>query len=71
MRNPTVLIGLGNGREAWLAVRLDSLRFALETDGEPAAEVLSLAEVKTRLPHATGLLAEVLAEAIRANPPRS
>jgi hypothetical protein len=69
MRKPTILVGLGSGREGWLSVELDSLRFVLEIeDGNRTVEDLSLAELKTRLPGISGLVAEIVAEAIRARP---
>ena len=70
MRQPTILIGLGSGREGRLRVELDCLRFTLEVDGgKPAVESLSLAELKNRFPNASGLVAEVVAEAIRSQTP--
>ena len=51
MKKPTILVGLGSGREAWLSIELDSLRFVLEIEnGKRTVETLSLAELKTRLP---------------------
>jgi hypothetical protein len=67
VKRPTILVGLGSGREAWLSVELDSLRFVLDIEnGKRSPEILSLSELKTRFPHATGLMADVVAEAIRA-----
>jgi len=68
MKKPSILIGLGSGREAWLSIELDSLRFVLETEnGKRTVETLSLAELKDRLPNIAGLVAEILAEAVRSN----
>jgi hypothetical protein len=72
VRQPTILIGLGSGREGWLSVDLDSLRFTLEIDnGRQTVESLSLTDLKSRLPSAAGLMAGIVAEAIgsrSANP---
>jgi hypothetical protein len=68
LRNPTILVGLGSGREAWLSPDLSSLRFRLETENDKTTEeTLTLAELKTALPNATNLVADVVAEAIRTN----
>ena len=68
MKKPTILVGLGSGREAWLSIELDSLRFVLEIEnGKRTVETLSLAELKTRLPGIAALVADVLAEAVRSN----
>ena len=68
MKKPTILVGLGSGREAWLSIELDSLRFVLEVEnGKRTVESLSLAELKTRLPGIAALVADVLAEAVRSN----
>ena len=68
MKKPTILVGLGSGREAWLSIELDSLRFVLEIEnGKRTVETLSLAELKDRLPNIAGLVAEILAEAVRSN----
>ena len=68
MKKPSILIGLGSGREAWLSIELDSLRFVLEIEnGKRTVETLSLAELKDRLPNVAGLVAEILAEAVRSN----
>jgi hypothetical protein len=68
MKKPSILIGLGSGREAWLSIELDSLRFVLEIEnGKQTVETLSLAELKDRLPNIAGLVAEILAEAVRSN----
>ena len=68
MKKPSILIGLGSGREAWLSIELDSLRFVLEIEnGKRTVETLSLAELKDRLPNIAGLVAEILAEAVRSN----
>ena len=68
MKKPTILVGLGSGREAWLSIELDSLRFVLEVEnGKRTVETLSLAELKDRLPNIAGLVAEILAEAVRSN----
>ena len=65
MKQPTILVGLGSGREGWLSVDLDSLRFTLEIDnGKRTAETLSLIDLKSRLPNAAGLMAGIVAEAI-------
>jgi hypothetical protein len=67
MRKPTILVRLGSGREGWLSIELDSLRFELEIEnGKRSVETLSLADLKTRLPNLAGLVAEILAEAIRS-----
>lgn len=69
MRSPTILVSLGSGQEAWLSVGLDSLLFKLETEnGKTTTEVLTLTELKRRFPGISGLVAEVVAEAIRARP---
>jgi len=68
MRKPTILVGLGSGRNAWLSIELDSPRFTLEIEnGIRTVETLSLAELKTRLPGISALVADVLAEAVRSN----
>lgn len=68
MKRPTVLVGLGSGREAWLEVDLDSVRFLLVIEnGKRTEEVLTVAELKTRLPRAANLAAEVLAQAVRSD----
>ncbi|WP_165251239.1 hypothetical protein [Paludisphaera soli] len=68
MKKPYLLIGLGSGREAWLSIELDSLRFVLETeDRKPTVETLALSELKDRLPGLTSLVAEVLAQAVKSN----
>jgi hypothetical protein len=68
VKKPTILVGLGSGREAWLSIELDSLRFVLEIEnGKRTVETLSLAELKTRLPGIAALVADVLAEAVRSN----
>jgi hypothetical protein len=67
LKKPTILVGLGSGREAWLSIELDSLRFVLETEnGKRTVETLSLDELKTRLPGVAALVADVLAEAVRS-----
>jgi hypothetical protein len=69
MRKPTILIGLGSGREGWLSIDLDSLRFILEIEtGRGTVETLSLGELKTRLPGIAGLVADIVGEAIRTRP---
>ena len=68
MKKPSLLVGLGSGREAWLSIELDSLRFVLETEErKPTVETLSLSELKDRLPGLTNLVAEVLAQAVKSN----
>jgi len=68
MKKPSILIGLGSGREAWLSIELDSLRFVLEIEnGKRTVETLSLAELKDRLPNVAGLVADVLAQAVKSN----
>jgi hypothetical protein len=68
MKKPTILVGLGSGREGWLSIELDSLRFVLEIEnGKRTVETLSLSDLKTRLPNIAGLVAEVLAEAVRSH----
>jgi len=68
MKTPTILIGLGSGQEGWLSIELDSLKFVLEVEnGKRTVEILSLAELKTRLPNIAKLVAEILAEAVRSN----
>jgi hypothetical protein len=68
MKKPTILIGLGSGQEGWLSIELDSLKFVLEVgNGKRSVETLSLAELKTRLPNVAGLVAEILAEAVKSN----
>jgi hypothetical protein len=68
MKTPTILIGLGSGQEGWLSIELDSLKFVLEVEnGKRTVETLSLAELKDRLPNIAGLVAEILAEAVRSN----
>ena len=68
MKTPTILIGLGSGQEGWLSIELDSLKFVLEIEnGKRTVETLSLAELKVRLPNIAGLVAEILAEAVRSN----
>jgi hypothetical protein len=65
MKQPTILVGLGSGREGWLSVDLDSLRFTLEIEnGKRTVETLSLADLKSRLPNAAGLVAGIVAGAI-------
>ncbi len=72
VRNPTILMGLGSGQEAWLIVELGTLRFRLEIEnGKSTVESLTLDELKTQYPRQANLLADVLAEAVRADPPRS
>jgi len=68
VKKPSLLVGLGSGREAWLSIELDSLRFVLETEErKPTVETLSLSELKDRLPGLTNLVAEVLAQAVKSN----
>jgi hypothetical protein len=69
MRKPTILIGLGSGREGWLSIELDSLKFVLEIEnGKASVEILSLTDLKTRFPNnIANLVASVLAEAVRSN----
>jgi hypothetical protein len=68
MRQPTILVGLGSGREGWLSIDLASLRFRLEIERDKGiVEILSLEEVKTQLPNITGLVADILAAAVRTN----
>jgi len=68
MRKPTILVGLSSGREAWLSIELDSLRFVLEIEnGKRTVETLSLTELKDRLPNITGLVADILAQAVKSN----
>ena len=68
MKAPTILIGLGSGQEGWLSIELDSLKFILEIEnGKRTVEILSLAELKTRLPNIANLVAEILSEAVRSN----
>jgi hypothetical protein len=68
MKTLTIPISLGSGREDWLSIELDSLRFFFEIEnGKRSVERLSLAETKTRLPIVAGLMADVLAEAVRFN----
>jgi len=67
MKKPTILVRLGSGQEGWLSIELDSLRFVLEVEnGKRSVETLSLSELKTRLPNLAGLVAEILAEAVRS-----
>jgi hypothetical protein len=66
VRNPTILIGLGSGREGWLSIELDSLRFVDEVEnGKRTVETLCLAELKARFPNAANLVADALAAAVR------
>jgi hypothetical protein len=68
VKKPSILIGPDSGREAWLSTELDSIRFVLEiANGKRTVESLSLAELKDRLPNITGLVADVLAQAVRSN----
>jgi hypothetical protein len=68
MKKPTILIGLGSGQEGWLSIDLDSLRFVLEIEnGKRTADSLNLTELKSQLPNAANLVAEVVAEAIRSH----
>lgn len=68
MRQPLMAIGMGSELEGWLSIDLDSLRFTLETEnGEGTVETLTLAELKDRLPNIAGLVADVLAQAVKSN----
>jgi hypothetical protein len=68
MKQPTILVGLGSGREGWLSIDLDSLRFILEVEnGKRTVDTLSLSELKSRLPSVSNLVADVLAEAVRSH----
>jgi hypothetical protein len=68
MKKPTLLVRLGSGREGWLSIELDSLRFVLEVEnGKRTVETLSLCDLKNRLPNIAGLVAEVIAEAVRSH----
>jgi hypothetical protein len=68
MRKPTILVGLGSGQEGWLSIELDSLRFVLEVEnGKRTVETLSLSDLKIRLPNIAGLIAEIMAEAVRSH----
>ena len=68
MTNPTIMIGLGSGQEGWLTVDLETLRFKLEIEnGKKTTEVLSVQDLKVRLPHTANVMADVLAEAIRTD----
>ena len=68
MRKPTILVGLGSGREGWLSIELDSLKFTLEIEnGKRTEEILSLSELKTRYPNIADLVADILAQAVRSN----
>jgi hypothetical protein len=54
--------------EGWLSIELDSLRFVLETEnGKRTVETLTLAELKDQLPSIAGLVADVLAQAVKSN----
>jgi hypothetical protein len=68
MKKPTLLVRLGSGREGWLSIELDSIRFVLEIEnGKRTVETLSLCELKNRLPNIASLVAEVIAEAVRSH----
>jgi hypothetical protein len=68
MKRPIMRIGSGSGRAAWLSVELDSIRFVLEPEnGEGTVETLTLAELKDRFPIILGLVAGVLAQAVKSN----
>jgi hypothetical protein len=64
MRNPTILVG-----NAWLAVDIESIRFFLEVGNDKETiEVLTMRELKQRLPHAASLMGQVLALAMEDRP---
>jgi hypothetical protein len=72
LERPTILVGLGSGREAWLSFEPDSLRFTLEIEGRrPTVETLDLPELKARFPSIVDHVADVLADAVRSCPVRS
>jgi hypothetical protein len=69
MRVATVPVSLGSGRDAWIEVDLDGLRFVVWIEnGKTTREVVDLAELKRCYPVAANLIADVLAGAIRVSP---
>jgi hypothetical protein len=68
MRRPSIVIGLGSGKEGWLSIDLNSPMVILEIEnGEPSLGTISLAEPITRHPNITCLAANMLAGAARSN----
>jgi hypothetical protein len=68
MRRPTILIGLGSGREGWLSIDLNSPMVILEIEnGKRSVWTITLAKPMTRHPNFTGLAANMLAGAVRSN----
>jgi hypothetical protein len=68
MKKPILPIAMGSGREGWLSVELESLKFTLEIEnGKRTEETLNLAELKTRFPGIADMVANVLAQAVRVN----
>jgi len=68
VRQPLMAIGMGSELEGWLSIDLDSLRFTLETEnGKRTVETLTLAELRDWFPIIAGLVAGVLAQAVKSN----
>ena len=67
MKTPTILIGLGSGREGGSRLNWTHSGFLEVENGKRTVETLSLAELKDRLPNLADLVAEILAEAVRSS----
>lgn len=70
MKNATIPVALGSGREGWLTIEFGSLSFVLEIEGrngKTSRETLSVDELKTRLPNVANVVAEILAQGVRTS----